>query len=83
MQSRTFDMAARVDGRVGAILVSRSQDVSLGAPLLRIDNPELVAKERQSAAAWGSRCRTGPRQRRLPRRDHRRRKAEVDRAEAD
>jgi multidrug resistance efflux pump len=27
VQSRTFDMAARVDGRIGEIVASRSQDV--------------------------------------------------------
>src|ERR1700722_293948 len=51
VQSRTFDMAARVDGRVGQIVVARSQDVARSAPLIRIDNPELVAKERASEAA--------------------------------
>jgi len=51
VQTRTFDLAARVDGRVGQILVSRSQDVPQGAPLIRIENPELLAKERQSEAA--------------------------------
>src|SRR5271166_4811813 len=51
VQSRTFDMAARVDGRIGQIVVARSQDVSQGAPLIRIDNPELIAKEQQSEAA--------------------------------
>ncbi len=30
VQSRTFDMAARVDGRVGQIVVARSQDVLTG-----------------------------------------------------
>src|SRR5580704_7124055 len=44
-QSRTFDMAARVDGR---IVVARSQNVRQGDPLILIDNPELVAKEKQS-----------------------------------
>src|SRR5277367_6273707 len=51
VQSRTFDMAARVDGRIGQIVVARSQDVAQEAPLIRIDNPELIAKERQSEAA--------------------------------
>jgi HlyD family secretion protein len=51
VQSRTFDMAARVDGRIGEIVASRSQDVRPDAPLIRIDNPELLAKERQSEAA--------------------------------
>ncbi|MBV8573493.1 MAG: biotin/lipoyl-binding protein, partial [Acetobacteraceae bacterium] len=51
VQSRTFDIAARVDGRIGEILVTRSQDVAQGAPLIPIDNPELLAKQRQSEAA--------------------------------
>ena len=37
-------MAARVDGRVGQIVVARSQNVKQGAPLIRIENPELIAK---------------------------------------
>jgi HlyD family secretion protein len=50
VQARTFDMAARVDGRIGQIVVARAQDVTQGAPLIRIDNPELLAKRRQSNA---------------------------------
>jgi HlyD family secretion protein len=53
VQSRTFDMAARVDGRIGQIVVARAQDVMQGAPLIRIDNPELLAKQRQSNADLG------------------------------
>jgi HlyD family secretion protein len=84
VQSRTFDMAARVDGRVGAITVARSQDVKQGAPLIRIDNPELIAKERESEAALGvadaelARVRAGFRAETIAVR-----KAEVDRATAD
>jgi HlyD family secretion protein len=50
VQSRTFDMAARVDGRVAKIEVDRSENVKQGSPLIRIDNPELVAKYTQSQA---------------------------------
>src|SRR6476646_7900201 len=39
-----FDIAARVEGRVGAIPVKRGQDVAAGAVLVRIDNPETLAK---------------------------------------
>src|SRR6202030_492683 len=46
-----FDIAARVDGRVGAIPVDRGQDVAAGAVLVRIDNPETIAKHEQSWAA--------------------------------
>jgi len=84
VQSRTFDMAARVDGRIGEILVVRSQNVKQGAPLLRIDNPELIAKKRQSAAAVGvaeaelARVKAGFRAEMIAER-----KAAVDRAAAD
>jgi HlyD family secretion protein len=53
VQCRTFDLAARVDGRVARIAVARSQDVKQGTPLIVIDNPELVAKYRQSQADLG------------------------------
>ncbi len=84
VQSRTFDMAARVDGRIGQIVVARSQDVSQGAPLIRIDNPELIAKEKQSEAALRvaeaelARVRAGFRAETIAVRQ-----AEVERAEAD
>ena len=50
VQSRTFDMAARVDGRVAKVEVDRSANVKQGAPLIRIDNPELIARYAQSEA---------------------------------
>jgi HlyD family secretion protein len=46
-----FDIAARVDGRVGEIPVVRGQDVAAGAVLVRIDNPETIAKNEQALAA--------------------------------
>jgi HlyD family secretion protein len=46
-----FDIAARVDGRVLQIPVERSQDVAAGAVLVRIDNPETIAKNEQALAA--------------------------------
>jgi uncharacterized protein HemX len=46
-----FDIAARVDGRVGTIPVERGQDVAAGAVLVRIDNPETIAKHEQALAA--------------------------------
>jgi HlyD family secretion protein len=84
VQSRTFDMAARVDGRIGQIVVARSQDVAQGAPLIRIDNPELLAKQRQSEADLAvaeadlARVKAGYRQEVIDER-----KAEIDRAEAE
>jgi HlyD family secretion protein len=84
VQSRTFDMAARVDGRIGQIVVARSQNVSQGGRLILIDNPELVAKEKQSEAnlrvadAELARVKAGFRAETIAVR-----KAEVDRAAAD
>ena len=46
-----FDIAARVDGRVADIPVVRGQDVAAGAVLVRIDNPETIAKNEQAMAA--------------------------------
>jgi HlyD family secretion protein len=84
VQTRTFDLAARVDGRIGKIVVSRSEDVRHAAPLIRIDNPELLAKEKQSEAALRvaeaelARVRAGFRAETIAER-----KAEIDRANAD
>jgi HlyD family secretion protein len=46
-----FDIAARVDGRVADIPVLRGQNVAVNAVLVRIDNPETVAKNEQALAA--------------------------------
>jgi HlyD family secretion protein len=46
-----LDIAARVDGRVGEIPVVRGQNVAAGAVLVRIDNPETLAKNDQALAA--------------------------------
>src|SRR6188768_2624848 len=46
-----FDIAARVDGRVAEIPVERGQNVAAGAVLVKIDNPETLAKNEQSLAA--------------------------------
>jgi HlyD family secretion protein len=46
-----LDIAARVDGRVAEIPVERGQDVAAGTVLVRIDNPETVAKDQQALAA--------------------------------
>jgi HlyD family secretion protein len=46
-----LDIAARVDGRVGEIPVVRGQNVAAGAVLVKIDNPETIAKSEQAAAA--------------------------------
>jgi HlyD family secretion protein len=46
-----LDIAARVDGRVKDIPVERGQNVAGGAVLVRIDNPETLAKHEQMKAA--------------------------------
>src|SRR5258708_201561 len=46
-----FDIAARVDGRVGEVPVTRGQNVDANAVLVRIDNPETLAKHEQALAA--------------------------------
>jgi HlyD family secretion protein len=46
-----LDIAARVDGRVKEIPVERGQNVAAGAVLVRIDNPETLAKHTQMIAA--------------------------------
>jgi HlyD family secretion protein len=46
-----LDIAARIDGRVAEIPVLRGQNVAAGAVLVRIDNPETVAKHKQAVAA--------------------------------
>jgi HlyD family secretion protein len=46
-----LDIAARVDGRVKEIPVERGQNVPAGAVLVRIDNPETIAKHQQMTAA--------------------------------
>src|ERR1700760_3715301 len=46
-----FDIAARVDGRVKEIPVERGQNVAANAVLVKIDNPETVAKLEQMKAA--------------------------------
>src|SRR5262249_50217242 len=46
-----LDIAARVDGRVGEIPVDRGQNIDANAALVRIDNPETLAKHEQALAA--------------------------------
>jgi len=46
-----FDIAARVDGRVGDVPVVRGQNIDANAVLVQIDNPETLAKHEQALAA--------------------------------
>jgi HlyD family secretion protein len=46
-----LDIAARVNGRAAEIPVDRGQDVAAGAVLVKIDDPETIAKHEQALAA--------------------------------
>jgi HlyD family secretion protein len=46
-----LDIAARIDGRVADVPVVRGQNVAAEAVLVRIDNPETIAKHEQALAA--------------------------------
>src|SRR4051794_25853324 len=82
--STRIDMAARVDGRVAEIPVVRGENVAAGAPLVRIENPELLAKLAEARAAKAvaeaelARINAGTRQEIVAVR-----KSEIDRAEAN
>ena len=82
--STRIDIAARVDGRISKIAVLRGQDVPAGAVLLKIDNPELVARLAEAVAAKGvadaelARIHAGTRAETVAVR-----KAEIDRTAAD
>ena len=82
--STRIDIAARVDGRISKIAVERGQNVPAGAVLLRIDNPELVARLAEAVAAKGvadaelARIHAGTRAETVAVR-----KAEIDRTAAD
>jgi HlyD family secretion protein len=79
-----IDMAARVDGRIRGIPVARGDNVRAEAPLIVIDNPELVAKyaeaqaDQRVAEAELARINAGTRQEEIDAR-----KAKVDGAEAN
>jgi HlyD family secretion protein len=53
VESTRIDMAARVSGRLTKLLVTRGENVSAGAPLLTIDNPELVAELQEAITEKG------------------------------
>jgi HlyD family secretion protein len=84
VESTRVDMAARVSGRLAKIAVTRGENVAAGATLLRIDNPELVAQLQEARAgkavadAQLARINAGTRAEIVARR-----KAEIDRAEAN
>lgn len=84
VESTRIDIAARVSGRLAKLAVARGQDVAAGAPLLVIDNPELMAQlqeaeaEKTVADAELARINAGTRSEIIALRH-----AEVDRAEAE
>jgi HlyD family secretion protein len=51
VDAKRLDIAARVDGRVAEVPVERGQNVAAGAVLVKIDNPETLAKSEQALAA--------------------------------
>lgn len=82
--STRIDMAARVDGRVSLIPVVRGENVAGGATLVRIENPELLAKLDEARASKAvaqaelDRIHAGTREEIIAVR-----KAEIDRADAN
>jgi len=50
VESTRVDIAARVSGRLAKVAVARGENVTAGATLLVIDNPELVAQLREAEA---------------------------------
>jgi HlyD family secretion protein len=51
VDAKRLDIAARVDGRVAEVPVERGQNIEAGAVLVKIDNPETLAKNEQALAA--------------------------------
>jgi HlyD family secretion protein len=82
--STRIDMAARVDGRIEEIPVARGENVTAGSVILRVDNPELLARLAEAKAGKAvadaelARINAGTRKEALAVR-----KAEIDRADAN
>lgn len=51
MEARETDVAPKVPGRIGAVLVTEGQRIEAGTVLLRIDSPEVAAKLAQATGA--------------------------------
>ncbi|MDT8992969.1 efflux RND transporter periplasmic adaptor subunit [Curvibacter sp. APW13] len=51
MEARETDVAAKVPGRIAALLVKEGDVVQVGTPLMRMDSPEVNAKLAQATAA--------------------------------
>ena len=51
MEARETDIAPKVPGRIGQVLVQEGDRVDVGTPLIRLDSPEVQAKLAQASAA--------------------------------
>ena len=51
LEMRETDVAAKVPGRIAAVLVKEGDSVAVGTPLMRMDSPEVNAKLAQATAA--------------------------------
>lgn len=51
MEARETDIAPKVPGRIGQVLVTEGDRVEVGTPLIRLDSPEVQAKLAQASAA--------------------------------
>lgn len=51
MEARETDVAPKVAGRIGQVLVTEGQQLQPGAALIRMDSPEIAAKVAQAQAA--------------------------------
>ena len=51
LEMRETDVAAKVPGRIAAVLVKEGDTVAVGTPLMRMDSPEVNAKLAQATAA--------------------------------
>ena len=51
MEARETDIAPKVPGRIGQVLVQEGDHVDVGTPLIRLDSPEVQAKLAQASAA--------------------------------
>lgn len=51
MEAEEVDVAAKVAGRVDTIFVKEGDQIKVGAPIMRLDSPEINAKIKQAKAA--------------------------------
>lgn len=51
MDAQQTDIAAKVPGRIGKVLVTEGQSIDVGTPLIEMNSPEIEAKMAQAKAA--------------------------------